>query len=85
MTEELTEREIRVVQHTLGLMNSDEAHRNRFIASEGHEDYDALESLVDKGYMKKAYSEDETMLVGDMFVVVDDRLEALGIDKEELS
>lgn len=49
---DLTEKEIAIVLHTLGLSNGGiESYRNHFVASPGHHDLPTLESLVAKGAM----------------------------------
>ena len=50
---ELTEKEIKVIRHSLGLDYQKEPFRNHFVAGEGHSEMPILESLISKGAMVK--------------------------------
>lgn len=49
----LTENQIEIIRHTIGLDRSSRSYRNRYIASAGHHNFDDLESLVKCGAMEK--------------------------------
>lgn len=48
---ELTEKQIHILKHTVGLDRSTEMYRNRFIAGSGHDERPILSELVEAGLM----------------------------------
>ena len=52
----MTEDQRKIMLHSIGKpdgMDDNEPYRNRFVASESHDDWEILETLVFKGFMKK--------------------------------
>ena len=49
----LSEKEIELIKHTLGLDNSKESYRNYFSADKDSEDYSILDNLCEKEIMIK--------------------------------
>lgn len=56
MIDRLTYDERKVMRHTLGLDQSDEAYRNYYVAPPGHASEHTLNGLVRRGYMVRETS-----------------------------
>jgi ABC-type metal ion transport system substrate-binding protein len=74
MKTEITEKQVQIMKHALGISKKPKPYRNHYVADKGHHSYEDLKFLVKAGYMgekTKSTISDTISDGGDIFYVTE--------------